>query len=577
MCGITGHFAPGAGADLRGFRQNLRRLHHRGPDQQGVASGEHWALGQTRLEIIGGADVGSQPMQRPGYAFVFNGEIHNYVELGAELLAAGQACDVRSDSSVAFAALVYWGREAVRRFRGFWAFLFVDEVAGEVWCCRDRYGQKPLVYTDAAPGLRFASEAHALGVALVLAASSVRAFLADAQYPAAPATMYENVRQVRPGSLVSVDLRTHALNEWVYYRVGESEVLIQPYGEAVAGFAERLETSLRLRLRADVPVGLLLSSGKDSGTLHAMLRAFPKIPAFTYEQAGVEDEACAVRQWYAAERAITNATRSTNLPGRVAAIHRSLDAPMLSASLLALDALYSTASAAGVPVLLSGQGADEVLGGYHYYSGLQASKLWALRSRIASLGGLRAAWGAYRDARAAGALTAGLALALVGSDPHDELKTDRGPDAVTERRRADVAGRQLQSMLWYEDRISMLHSVETRCPFLDVDLVEFCLAQPGHYFVRGHRRKRLLESAFGAMWPRELRWERTKKGLPASEATILSEHEAFVREGLTIAADYLHTAPPDGRAVRTALRGPRGAKAVWRLSMLGHWLGSTCA
>lgn len=574
MCGITGYFGPGSDVGASGFRKNLQRLRHRGPDGEGYVGGVNWALGQTRLEIVGGAHAGVQPVRSQREAFVFNGEIHNYRELAAELHSYGQACDGNSDTSVAFAALRFWGREAVGRFRGFWAFLYVDEAAAEVWCCRDRFGQKPLLYSRTPDGIRFASEAHALGIRLEPEPAAVLHFLREAQYPPAPATMFVGVFQVCPGSILTVSLKDLSSRAWKYHQPSASETTPDTFEDAVSGFAERLTRSLRLRMRADVPVGLLLSAGKDSGTLHTLLAGHSEVAAFTFSHPGAQDEAAQVKLWYDGQREIHYARLSEDVPARVEAIHDTLDAPVLSASLLALDALYASAKRAGVPVVLSGQGADELLGGYHYYGGLQFGHWAGWRARAYSVGGVREIWGALRDRRAASAVLAGVSPAADAYLPARAPLSLGSLDAVTERRISDLSGEQLQSMLWYEDRISMRHSVETRCPFLDVDLVDYCLAQPGEYFVMGRTRKRLLNAAFGQTWPPALRLEGTKRGLPAGEGDLLHRYSAFAREGITYACGHLAIPRPAHPRANESLGGARESKALWRLSMVGHWLRS---
>ena len=549
------------------MRQNLERLRHRGPDASTVCVGPGYVLGHGRLEIIGGAETGRQPIRVPGASFAFNGEIHNYRELAGELRAAGREVAPDSDTAVAFAALRHWGPEAVRRFRGFWAFVYVDEVDGEVWCSRDRYGQKPLCYARHGDTWVVASEAHALGVPLDPDPHAVRAYVAQAQYPTAPASLYHGVRQVSPGTIVTLGIRDGARREWRDYAVGAHVAPVEPYPVAVRGFAERLTTSLSLRLRSDVPIALLLSAGQDSGTLAALLADREDIPAVTYANGVGEDEAPEVLTWYGGTREIVVARRPDALRARVEAIHETLDAPMLSASALALDSLYAAARHRGCPVVLSGQGADEVLGGYHYYSALQRGCAWRARARVASLGGWRRLPQALLDRWTADAVTERLSRA-----PADPSPGVHPADAVTARRLADVSGRQLQSMLWYEDRISMLHSVETRCPFLDVELVEYCLGQPGDYFVHANERKRLLADAFGAAWPPPLRRARAKRGLPAGEAAIMLAHRSYFDERLRSGCAYLDLPPIQLGAYPRLGKSPRTARLLWRIAMLGDWL-----
>ena len=519
------------------------------------------SLGQTRLQIVGTAARGAQPLHDERHALVFNGEIHNYLELAADVGAPAV-----SDTEVLFALLKTHGKAALSRLRGFWALAFVDFAAGTILLARDRYGQKPLLYTRRSGGYAFASEASALGVSLTPVRAAVSRFIATGHYPPAPVTFYEGIAQLRPGHVIalSLDGRTPPVESAFYELPPLRTEALPDFGAAAAHFEALLRRSLDLRLRADVPVGLTLSAGKDSGTLAALLPASVR-QAFTFDNRAADGEAAEVRAWYARRFDLHVSTVDefeTDLARRVDAMHARLDAPLASGALLALDGLYRDARHSGVPVVLSGQGADELLGGYNYYAELQPHPAQALGARLATLGGPAQWWLAYRDQRATQSL-----LSFAEPPPPASMPSSAGGDLLNARQRYDLADAPLQTMLWYEDRLAMAHSVEARYPFLDVALVDYCLSLPGSYHVEGFARKRLLHAAFAKTWPAALRRQRLKRGLPAAEARLLAGFPAWTSSGLRRAADYFSVPAPTASP-----SGPRHAKALFRLVVTGHWL-----
>ena len=575
----------------------VEALRHRGPDGRDTLQRDGVTLGQTRLQIVGGAAAGAQPVADARYAMVFNGEVHNYRALARELQADGVAVDDRSDTAVLFALLRYRGAEGLERVRGFWAVVFVDFERRTVFVSRDRYGQKPLVYAADDAGLAFASEAHALGVPLRPRLDAVREFVVGGHYPAAPDTFFAGVRQVAPGTVVTYGFAGHctstvtlgALVAPVQPSAGvgtpeTSPVPAPPFEEAVGHFRAKLERACRLRLVADVPVGLMLSAGKDSGTLARLTAATPPRAAFTFDSRDGTDESAEVRQWYGGDFEVHVAqldyASTDDFAAACRRLHATLDAPLASASLLALDRLHHAARGTGVPVVLSGQGADELLAGYQYYSGLGASPLERAYRRLEATGGWRGAPAALLDLLSARRMTAPFRGGGESSSPAASLGENRvresaGPrersalpaDAVTRQRHRDLYGARLQTMLWYEDRIAMAHGVEGRFPFLDADLVAYCLRLPGDYFVEGSQRKRLLTAAYGARWPSELQRERVKRGLPAGERRLIEAHGAWFGEGFAYAGHYLGAEVGVPRVV-----GDRGARAAFRIAAAGHWL-----
>lgn len=564
MCGICAYVGLSLGEGKQSLASGLDQLSHRGPDGSGTYSRDGVHLGQTRLQILGDAVAGAQPIRNDRYGLVFNGEIHNYRELAAELGRPGLPL---SDSEVLFELLCREGMASLPRLRGFWAFVFVDFRQQTLYACRDRFGQKPLLYAQNQHGvLSLASEAVALNSDLVPDRQALAHVAIKAQYPPAPGTLYEGVNQVRPGHYLSFDLQAGTPpGECRYYTLPNVKDWHSVNSDGAAEELKALLTaSVGLRLRADTAVGLLLSAGKDSGTLAAELPESHRT-AFTYDNRGADSEYPEVSDWYGSrfeiEVAFTRDAPGT-LQHRVNALHERLDAPLLSASLLALDMLYASARASKVPVLLSGQGADEIFGGYNHYLALQSNRMTGALARINSLGGPVQLFEAVRDR-----LNCHRLMRPLLHDGYGGGGASSYPQDLVERMRGDVTGAQLQTMLWYEDRIAMMHGVETRYPYLDVEIVKLCFGLPACEHVRGFSRKRLLHKAFAKTWPPRLRSTKIKRGLPAAESQILDREPLWVNSGLEMTTEFF-----ESDVLGSSGSGPRSARAVFRLAAIGHWI-----
>jgi asparagine synthase (glutamine-hydrolysing) len=555
MCGILGLLAPGAHPDLRA---QLDLLRHRGPDEGGCYADADVFLGSRRLSIIDVAG-GQQPLSVAGGTIwvVQNGEIYNYLALKAELEARGHIFHTRSDTEVIGAAYAEWGADCARHLRGIYAFAVWDTTKRRLLLARDRFGIKPL-YTVALPGggLAFGSEIRPLLSLLpsVRADPAALRALFDVGFVPSPRTAFEGVAKL-PAATVLVAENGHSI-QTTYWDLPWPEAGNGQQGaaeldpESVAGFREQLERAVVEQRMSEVPLGALISGGLDSASIAALLQAHSPERLHTFnigfEQPGYDEAR------YAAMTAAHIGTQHHQVLFRAADFDRypevlaRLEEPQCSATALPIYLLYEACRAAGLTVILTGEGADELLGGYHWFQGdAQARRLLglpdAIRRVIAasplpmSEAGRRVLRAGETDSLARYALWQNVGEGAAVLSP--ELRQQ--PDALAAWRPALASAaasldpfRQFQyfethtrlvDFINFEvDRMSMAHSIEARVPFLDHELWEYAARLPSAALTGGPAPKALLRAAMRSDLPSEI-VARRKQGLAAPHAAWLRQ------------------------------------------------------
>jgi len=595
MCGIAGWLRSGAGAGAE--RDALRRasalLAHRGPDDLGflgwrpgaapragrepdVAGGAALALVHRRLSILDLSEAGWQPfISADGrHALVFNGEIYNYVELREELEKEGARFRSRSDTEVLLAALARWGAAALPRLVGMFAFAWLDTEARRLVLARDPFGIKPLFWARSAGTFAFASEIPALLALQPLAPRAnprrlydyVRFGITDH----GGETMLEGVRQVPAAHALTLDLdvadagAAPALARYVDLEPGEP--LDLGFEEAAAGLRQRFLESVRLHLRSDVPIGTALSGGIDSSSLVATMRRLEgprlELHAFSYV---ADDPALSEERWVDLAGAAAGAIVHKVKPGPeelVADLDDLLaaqDEPFGSTSIYAQYRVFRLARDAGIRVMLDGQGADELFAGYDPFVAARVATLLR-RGRLGEAWRLARAVQARRGlalppllARAFGLLLPraleGPARRLVGQELApawlDEgwfaargvegaaLGRRRGRDLLRARLADSLLETSLPMLLRYEDRNSMRFSIESRVPFLTVELARFALALPeAHVIDAQGTSKAVLRAAMRGIVPDAILDRRDKIGFATPERRWLGTLRPWVERVL---------------------------------------------
>lgn len=537
MCGIAGAVGE-ASRSLDWLRRTSDSLVHRGPDDDGwyESSDGRVAFAHRRLAIIDLSPGGHQPMVADdGRVIVYNGELYNHVELRETLRSRGHTFRTASDTEVILAAYAEWGRECVSRFVGMWALALHDPRSSTVWLSRDPFGIKPLYWAHTDWGLAFASEPRPL---VELTSGRVDAqvaydYLRWGHVDRSDRTFLHGIQAVSPGGSIECDTRTGAPEHRPTWHLPSRRPELRAdmtRPEAVGELRRLLVESIELHLRADVAVGSALSGGVDSSAIVMLMRQVAggaDLHTFSFVSPGSPlDEglySAAVASAAEATRhtiEVTDAAIGTIAP-HVADVQFE---PFGSLSIAAQHEVFRAARAAGITVMLDGQGADELFGGYPSFvtdrladmlgrgkvraaarlapavvrqagpTGLARSIARALPRKLAvplwsrwmartTPGHLDAAWFAAQGVRTAPSPSD---LPAAFDDAVDGART------VT----------SLPGLLRYEDRNSMAFSVESRVPFLTPRLAEFAASLPGEWLIDpSGRRKPLLVDAMRGIVP----------------------------------------------------------------------------
>ena len=407
MCGILGLIHKEARAhwpDLSAA--TLATLAHRGPDSTGVLSDAHIQFGHTRLSIIDLTSAGHQPMTyaQGRYTVTYNGEIYNHVELRQELEALGEAFVSHSDTEVLLAAYKVWGESCVKRFIGPFAFAIWDKHAQQAFLARDRCGEKPLFYSFDQTSLVFASELKGLvpllDVRPALNPAAVDQYL-HYQYVPEPLTLLQGVHKLAAGHTLTVSIASWKAQPIRYWTVEEAAVqaaLPSPnmsQQDILLAIRQGLENAVKLTLRADVPVGIALSGGVDSGAIavlaqknypepmHAFCVGYPGRPPYDERQ-----------QARGLAESLGMIVHEVELPVDsfvefFPSLVHIMDEPIADPAAFGHYSVPRAAADQGIKVLLSGVGGDEIFWGYPYVT--QAVRLNQLALKHPSLVGL-ATW-----------------------------------------------------------------------------------------------------------------------------------------------------------------------------------------
>lgn len=617
MCGIAGQISFGGrdGDSTARMTAALKALAPRGPDGEGVWADERCLLGHRRLAIVDLSEAGRQPMTRGHLALSFNGMIYNYRELRGELEQRGERFRSDCDTEVILAAWQVWGPDCLQRFNGMFAFGLWDAGAGRLWLARDRFGKKPLVWRGTPDGAVFASTLRGLqalhGQAGEVDRHALAAYLA-LKYVPEPMSILTGCAKVAPGHLVRIDHAGAVVERWYHPRPDPVAAAL-PAGERAPYIRHLVETATRDRLVADVPLGAFLSGGIDSAVVAAA--AGKGVKTYTVGFDGVAD--------YYEERPQARATAAHLGTGHVEialgpdeaiaaldAVFDGLDEPFGDSSAVPAFAV-ARAIRTHATVALSGDGGDEVFGGYRRHQGELAAAFYArlptfarkdlieplaralpeskgnwLLERFRRLRRFVSAASLDESARQAAWIRAlddeevRTLLGGTGFDVVDLVSSIRrespSPHPVERTLYADLAIVLPGDMLPKVDRMGMANALEIRSPFLDHRVVEAALALPPEAKVQRGRGKAVLRDAFADVLPPDV-LNRPKKGFEIPVATWLTGPLRDLAEDATTpdALTDMGLEPVDlPRRWREDLaRGRRDtAERIWTLIALRQWM-----
>ncbi len=605
MCGIAGLVTavPSSGSSAI-VRRMADRIQHRGPDDFGFYGDEFAALGHRRLSIVDVAG-GHQPMTNESGSLwiTYNGEIFNHAEIRPELEQAGHRYASRCDTETILHAYEEWGPSAVTRFRGMFAFAIWDAANRKLFCARDRLGIKPLYYFWDGHVFAFASEIKALLEHPSISPEFEDGLLSEYLgfgYVSEERTLFRHIKKLMPGHHLRLDVRTAKLEIEQYWDVPRER------GEApedcIAETRRRLEETVRMRLMADVPLGMFLSGGVDSSAIAALIKRMTDGPVKTFAVGYREAQFSELS--YAAEvaRAIGTEHREVviGMDDFFEALPRLVwheDEPITWPSSVSLY-FVSKLAAEEVKVVLTGEGSDELFGGYERYRWNLINTRWArrfgmvpasvrkgLREHIAGSNLLKAS---VRRKLGHTFLGRGDSLeslyldnfycAFPAGDGYSNYRRywdARSDSALLPRMLYADQKTYLVELLMKQDQMSMATSIESRVPFLDHQFVEFAMSIPDDLKIHGSTQKYVLKKAVEDLLPREIIY-RKKMGFPTPLRQWLREEKtAPLLDGLTerdgLLAEYLNL-----EDVSTLLQRHReglvdATDRIWRLLNLQIW------
>lgn len=581
MCGIAGIYHVAGGAVDPSLLETMTTLQaHRGPDGEGyvflspvrrdkpilvhgplrdsvrsLPASYCLGFGHRRLAIVDLSPLGHQPMGSEDGRFwiTYNGEVYNAPELRQELAAAGIRFRSISDTEVVLESYRHWGRSCLERFNGMFAFAVWDNRDRTLFCARDRFGIKPLYYRQDHGRFVFASEIKALlsdpSVARKPNERAVWEYLSAVRRDHRSDTFLDGVQQLQPGECLTVwgGEEQHrgrtASDRW--WQLPQNTALLAS-GEAKDGLSQLLEDSVRLQLRADVPVGSCLSGGLDSSTIVCLMSQWRSSPGTVQTFSSCFDDARYDERPYIHSVVARTRAQGHEIFPDGAGLLRQLPAvlwhqeePVAGMSVLAQWEVMRAVRAAGVKVVLDGQGADEVLCGYPGFVGSRLADLlrtgcwpsaideWRAWRRVhgglqpTAVAGLVRGLLPYRAANWLRSRLMGHADWMEGrffnAYCHDDGLDPSRERSVLAAHVARTIVQDLPALLHYEDRNSMAFSVEARLPYLDHRLVEWLMRVPPELKLSQGMTKVVLRQAMAGVLPEDVRLRTDKMGFVTPE------------------------------------------------------------
>lgn len=566
MCGIAGYIKKSdlVKTDKKIVKKMTDRIAHRGPDAEGQWIDQRVALGHRRLSIIDIDEKSNQPMisQDGNYIISYNGEIYNYIEIREKLKKAGAVFRTESDTEVILESYKMYGADGIKEFNGMWSFALYDIQNNKILFSRDRFGIKPLYTLDNDDVFAFASEIKAITAAfpneIIPNVNCIYRYLSSTvNEDTDEQTFYKNIKIFPPAHYMFYDLNTHEKQYVKYWEVDEiafRKKWIDGKGNPVKIFKELFESSVGLRLRADVPVGACLSGGLDSSAIvgcvskkyNKRMHTFSSI--YTDKECNEEQYIRKVNEkWNTMAHYIQPDDYEAGFIQYIEDITYHHDQPSNGASLYS-QYMVMKGVKGHVKVVLDGQGADELFAGYipyysHYIADLVNKKTLVAKCKaIKMLTIVKKNWPDI-----IGAVSTDTVVSLVGlknsfqfqnNERINNLKVSRSTQLFTEdfinkvndhfdkedikcssklntRLCNDVLSKSIPSLLHNEDGNSMAFSIESRVPFLDYRIVEFAIALDGKYKIKNQWTKWIIRKACKEYLPKEIVNRKNKMGFPA--------------------------------------------------------------
>lgn len=614
MCGIAGIVSKNpTEVSLDRLQKMTDSIIHRGPDGFGhwIAEGGRVGLGHRRLSILDLRESAGQPMHYlERYTIVFNGEIYNYVELKEQLLSQGYGFRTTSDTEVLMALYHRDGVNCLQHLDGMFAFAIYDNESKTLFCARDRFGEKPFHYAiKNGEWLVFGSEIKeiwAAGVPKLVDDQMLYNYLAF-NYLAPPndltKTFYANIFKLEPATYMLVDTQSMSIEKKKYWEINLAVKSEWSFEQSKKHFADLFYTSISRRLRSDVPVGSSLSGGLDSSAVVCAIDALNADKAiqqktFSARFPGYEKDESYFQQLVIDKthaQAFFTYPDADSMLNQLDEVFFHQEEPFGSASMIAQYEVFKLAKEHNVTVLLDGQGADEILAGYHSYyqnffheirkDSALYEREWKHYAELQSGNTINQVYRPDLRHKVRSALPGVYSLIKKSKNLVSLNKGDFTKDFYSSQRlkafdftspastlndvlKMSTTQGPLQQLLKYADRNSMAHSREVRLPFLSHELVEFLFSLPATYKIQDGWTKFLMRKSLEDLMPKEIMWRKDKIGYeppqkkwleqPRVQELIMESRRTLVGKGI-LNKEVLNKPINPG----TALGGGDNSWQVW--------------
>jgi len=601
MCGINGF----NWKDEYLIKKMNSSLRHRGPDDEGIYADEEVSLGHLRLSIIDLSKKGHQPMsdREEEYFIIYNGEVYNFKSLREELESLGYSFKSNTDTEVILYSYIQWEERCLEKFNGMFAFVIYDSVNKRLFLARDHVGIKPLYYylDEKNKKFLFSSEIPPLlehEIDIAPNKKIIKDFLLYNITDHTEETFFEGIKKIPRGCYATFDLMRCELDIKKWYNIKYSLKFTGKYEEAISTFRELMVDSVDMRLISDVPVGTCLSGGIDSSAIACLINRSRKIKTFSAVYEGFERDESKYISIVSEKTGMAN-YRTQPTPERLQKdllkIVRLIGEPFPSPSIYAQNCVQELAKKSGVTVVLDGQGADELLAGYHYFLGfylvdlLKTIKIKRFASECFNL--IKG-----KDYKIAIQFSLYLMLPYIirkhiffrESILSRELMNDFAATTEYFRRFSNCRSLgqslefhllyRLEQLLKWEDRNSMGNQTESRVPFLDHRIIEFVSGLPADFIIREGRTKALLRDAMIDIVPNEILGRRDKIGYETPEASWLKTEgfqklldDWFLRDE-PLSSEYIDVKKLRQQIKEHIYKNKNHARNIWKAIFLEAWL-----
>lgn len=543
MCGILSAISfEKPFQDYSIFNSALQTISHRGPDAEGVhtffdrkkntdrSQAFSLLMAHKRLSIIDLDKISNQPMASDNVFIVFNGEIFNYIELRQDLLKLGIEFLSNSDTEVILKGYLSEGTSFFSKLNGMWSFVIYDANKNKVIISRDRFGIKPLYYYSNKDVFYIASEIKELKYLirdLTPNTETIHNFISKGWVDYSNSTFYNEIERFPTKSTWSIDLNDRSISKENYWDFSRSDINLKSENDISEKFRALLLDSLSLRLRADVPFGALLSGGLDSSAIAVLIQSYLKndIQTFSVISDSEKYSEHSFINLLVEQKNIINHSFSFDVNRAINHVDEVLeiqDEPFGSFSVVAQNMLFSRVkNETDITVLLSGQGADEVLMGYlkyYFYTIIKNFK------QLDLVGVAKLVFGALYHSTVFNQFSIAQAKRYFPGNSFTQnyiLEKEENSSYpfkdLRERQILDINHFSIPALTRYEDRNSMHHSLEVRLPFLDYRLVDFLIDLPVDFKIKNGWTKYVLRKSVHEL-PPQIRWRKDKLGFTTPEA-----------------------------------------------------------